>query len=546
MKTFSLLNSYAKHIRRFHRPYENPIDRDDRQAGGDGLNINLEVQSNGELEEDEDFPDIHWQADDEVQAVHLEDLKTRAASFILKMRSNSTTTVSQVTEVVANTKEILSETLHTLKHDVQNLLMQHNIDCSTDDTTSVLEKFDCFSSLFDGLENPSQQMRYIESNLKYVKPQERALGHRYDQVIDKNTCTLRQKLVTETFQYIPVIDSLQFILNGETQNLIQAEMVNEVRSGIRSYTDGNQYKRHGLFQEHPHALRIVLYYDEIELANPIGSKRIVHKLGMFYYSIQNLPVRMNSSTKSVYLLAVCHALDIKKYGFEPFLQPFVEEMKKLESDSGYNIVLPDGILKVHGTLTSVCGDTMALHDLFGFLSPSANKFCRMCLAGRNDRGSFFEEEHFTMRSIEEHDENTELALGLRNGDSTTGVKGKSILNELRYFHVVTNYNFDIMHDMLEGVCPFEVKLILRQVILEEHLISLEDLNGRITAFSYSFTDKKNKPTVISLSTLRNLKDHSLGQKASQMWCLVRMLPLLIGDKIPLEHDHYELLLLLLR
>ncbi|KAJ8026290.1 hypothetical protein HOLleu_34095 [Holothuria leucospilota] len=46
---------------------------------------------------------------------------------------------------------------------------------------------------------------------------------------------------------------------------------------------------------------------------------------------------MNSSTKSVYLLAVFHALDSTKSGFDPFLRPFVEKMKNLESDSGYNL-----------------------------------------------------------------------------------------------------------------------------------------------------------------------------------------------------------------
>lgn len=102
----------------------------------------------------------------------MEDLKAKAASFILK-KSNSTTIVSHVTEVVTNTKEILSDTLQTFKHDVQNLFLEHKIDCQMT-LPQCWKSADCFSCLFDGLENPSQEMRYIESNLKYVKPQERA------------------------------------------------------------------------------------------------------------------------------------------------------------------------------------------------------------------------------------------------------------------------------------------------------------------------------------------------------------------------------------
>ena len=52
-------------------------------------------------------------------------------------------------------------------------------------------------------------------------------------------------------------------------------------SGVRigDYCDGELFLKSELFKNHPCALQIQLYYDEIEVCNPIGSKAKIHKLG---------------------------------------------------------------------------------------------------------------------------------------------------------------------------------------------------------------------------------------------------------------------------
>lgn len=44
--------------------------------------------------------------------------------------------------------------------------------------------------------------------------------------------------------------------------------------------DGSYFKEHPLFSKHKNSLQILLYYDEVEVCNPLGSKVKVHKLGM--------------------------------------------------------------------------------------------------------------------------------------------------------------------------------------------------------------------------------------------------------------------------
>lgn len=64
----------------------------------------------------------------------------------------------------------------------------------------------------------------------------------------------------------------------------------------------------------------------------------------------------------------------------------MDEVKELESEDGMLLDIPgftNGLL-VRGFIAAVCADSKAAHELGGFLSPSANKFCRLCLIDRKD------------------------------------------------------------------------------------------------------------------------------------------------------------------
>lgn len=58
-----------------------------------------------------------------------------------------------------------------------------------------------------------------------------------------------------------------------------------LRSHVRSdgvlgdFCDGKMCRTHPYLKQHPDALQLVGYYDEIEVCNPLGSHSGVHKLG---------------------------------------------------------------------------------------------------------------------------------------------------------------------------------------------------------------------------------------------------------------------------
>jgi len=48
---------------------------------------------------------------------------------------------------------------------------------------------------------------------------------------------------------------------------------------IVDYCDGYVFSCHPLFSRNHKAIQIILYYDEVEVVNPLGSKTSKHKVG---------------------------------------------------------------------------------------------------------------------------------------------------------------------------------------------------------------------------------------------------------------------------
>ena len=98
-----------------------------------------------------------------------------------------------------------------------------------------------------------------------------------------------------------------------------------------------------------------------------------------------------------------------------------------------------------------------------------------------------------------------------------------------------------MHDVLEGVAPYEMKMVLHQLTVDK-LLTLRQVNIQIADFGYGWKDITTRPSEIK--ELKNVKDgaHSLGQKAFQFYTLLRLLPLMIGHLIPPSNQYWDFFL----
>lgn len=114
---------------------------------------------------------------------------------------------------------------------------------------------------------------------------------------------------------------------------------------------------------------------------------------------------------------------------------------------------------------------------------------------------------------------------------------------------------DIMHDVLEGALEFEVKLLLNVFIRKEKYFTLAEFNSRLECLDLGYMESKDHPTPIADTTLSS-GNNKLKQEgkvaiifskilqlrvlsAAQMWLLGRVLPLIIGDLVYEEDEHWE-------
>lgn len=105
---------------------------------------------------------------------------------------------------------------------------------------------------------------------------------------------------------------------------------------------------------------------------------------------------------------------------------------------------------------------------------------------------------------------------------TLGIKRSCVLNKLNYYHILDNYNSDIMHELLEGTVPFLLTHIFSYCI-NESMFSENRLKNLLFFFNYGKLNIHNIPCAI------NLNKKNLGQNASQMKCLIQNLPLILYD-----------------
>lgn len=105
-----------------------------------------------------------------------------------------------------------------------------------------------------------------------------------------------------------------------------------------------------------------------------------------------------------------------------------------------------------------------------------------------------------------------------------------------------NVVVDYMHDLLEGVCQYDLGKILHYFITKKNpYFSIDSFNSLKDGFVYIYHDKQNKPPSLTETHLKN-KNYTMS--ASEMLSLVRNLPMVIGNLLPEDCERWELIILM--
>ena len=58
-----------------------------------------------------------------------------------------------------------------------------------------------------------------------------------------------------------------------------------MQGNLGDYCDGSDFKCHPLYSSESRALQVLVYFDEVEVCNPLGTKVKIHKLGVTSYPV---------------------------------------------------------------------------------------------------------------------------------------------------------------------------------------------------------------------------------------------------------------------
>lgn len=351
----------------------------------------------------------------------------------------------------------------------------------------------------------------------------------------------RKKVLTrDTFCYIPILSTLKQILQVQC---VHDEILKPVQKDddlLHDFSDGALFKQHAFFKTHPQSLQIVAYYDEVETCNPLGSSSGKNKLGCVFFTLGNIRPSYRSSLKSIFLVAVAKSSTIEKNGIDFILKPFLDDLKTLH-EVGVTINVSGSIEVWKGALLAFLADNLAAHELGGFKESFsfALRFCRSCLTDKECSQKHFREDQFTIRDRISHGQQ---CCRLNSPDRLSvsvefGINRCSSLESLSYFSVVECMPHDIMHDLFEGVIPYELQLLICHCKLKSYF-SLDTLNYRLNAYDFGYSEVGDKPALIHDSNIR--------QTASQMWLLAKIFPILVGDLVPRDDPNWHCFLTLLK
>ena len=328
--------------------------------------------------------------------------------------------------------------------------------------------------------------------------------------------------------YVPLVKMLKFIL--DQQDI--CSYIKSYASTRRIYCDDEKLYdlRYNHSEDEAVDIPLIFYMDEFEPANPIGSRKKIHKLTAIYYTIGTIPPQQRSELRSIFLWGLFYHSHVKKYGYEKILEPLVEDIKSLQEDN-ICLVSKDGSpLKFRSQLHLFTADNLSAHDLMGMQTNfNSGKFSRYCMADYDNINMLSDYTLCTLRTPEHHEQH--LAL-LSSGTPQQqvrrdyGVVGRCVFSEIPNTDVLQLFPPDVMHDFMEGVVPVVTCVALADIIAKSNL-NIQLLNNLLTNFKYGQCDNRNRyGAELTMTHIRSL---SIPGTASEKLCLLRLLPIILSS-----------------
>jgi hypothetical protein len=535
--SFASINNLIRHLNNFHKCEVDLADdlasrptvehgTVEHSAGNDGSESDMDV--------DESYAERRAGEDE----LNVEEIHSEGVALIARLRAKGNIPYNIISDVVSSFNSMASSIVSHVQSVVTRSLVssgvgENAVKCVESDikqhTSNVPLNF---------LSSTYKQDKYFDNHPLAVKPESVVHGSRFE------TSDGISKTRYDTFEYVSIEQNLRTLLMNKSY--VRALLEDKCKPGIMcDFVDGQRCKNHYLFSDNTKLTIILqLFYDGLGTTNPLRGQSTICNVGVFFYVVKNLPAAFNSCFANVHLLALCYSADLKSYGFNPILAKVIAEIRHLSTEGLRGDFPLIGSRPVYVSIGQVTCDNLALNGLFGFIESFAvDNFCTLCLCTMDDIQEKFFEHQFKKRTLDEYNKDiNNLPQAFASGKlHSRGIKSECLLNEIDGFHVTVNYGLDPFHIILEGIALVELGCILYTLCITKRYFSIETLNRRVDRFwSVINTEKRNKPPQLySPEEGCRIKP---SMKAVQCWALIKYLPIIVGDLVPDNDQHWLFLL----
>ncbi|KAL7299834.1 hypothetical protein TKK_0007574 [Trichogramma kaykai] len=334
-------------------------------------------------------------------------------------------------------------------------------------------------------------------------------------------------------QLLPIIELLENFLQlpGVLNAILENITILKNSTSFSSLFTGSLYKNYVLKIPDKIIIPLMVYNDDFEVNNVIGSRKVRKKIGAVYFTILGVPKEYASQLENIFVLQLHKYVNHRDLGNIIVFRACIDQLKILVKNG---IKIPGCDKPLQFIIFQVVSDNLGANCILGFSkSFLSDQCCRMCIMNKANREIQTVEDTSLLRSKEMYDKDFV--------DHKNGIEEMCIFNEIPYFHVTDNSCADPCHDLNEGIGRYDMGKILHFCIVQEKHFSLDTLNERISCFNKLYVQDCNILPEIPKTCLDN---RFLICSASKMKFLIEYFGMLVGDLVPKPDKAWKLYLLL--
>lgn len=357
----------------------------------------------------------------------------------------------------------------------------------------VVSSFKVISKYFNNFNTEYKRESFFENTKYFIRPSQIIIGTTTDESRRQNSVSLTIK--DRTCSYVPIQNQLQtfFELPNVLQQILDYQKDLEINNAesYKNMIQGSLWKSIKSGTTSKIILPLIIYFDDFEVGNPLGSHAGYYKIGCLYYNIPTIPPQYSSRLENIFISTLFYSSDRSYYGNVNILKHVINELKILEKNGLY---IENDKRQIYFALCFVLGDNLGVHSILGLTeSFSSNYYCRFCLAEKNLTKKLTTEQSNLLRLKNQYIHHLE--------NKHFGIKERCIFNDLDYYHIYENQCIDVMHDLYEGVLRYDMANIISKLISLKYF-TIETLNFKIKYNLYN-PNEKNIPPAIKESNLKN-------------------------------------------